>query len=97
MHILPEEKDGQMQGGAVRFPWHFESGSMRARFNPGDGQLYVCGFQGWQTNAHKPTAFERVRYTGKKSYMPTAMHVKDNGIELTFAEAFKKDSVEDAG
>ncbi|HET6249342.1 MAG TPA: DUF6797 domain-containing protein [Tepidisphaeraceae bacterium] len=97
MHILPEEKDGQMQGGAVRFPWHFESGSMRARFNPVDGQLYVCGFQGWQTNAHKPTAFERVRYTGKKSYMPTGMHVKDNGIELTFAEPFKKDSVEDAG
>ena len=51
MHILPEEVNGQMQGGAVRFPWHFNSGSMRARFNPVDGQLYVCGFQGWQTNA----------------------------------------------
>ncbi len=97
LHILPEEVDGQMQGGAVRFPWHFTSGCMRARFNPADGQLYVCGFQGWQTNARRQTAFERVRYTGKKSYLPTALHVKDNGIQITFAEPLKKDSVEDAG
>ncbi len=97
LHILHEEVDGQVQGGAVRLPWHFSSGSMRARFNDVDGQLYVCGFQGWQTNAKKPTAFERVRYTGKKSYLPTALHVRDNGIELTFAEPLKKDSAEDAG
>jgi hypothetical protein len=97
LHILPEEVDGQMQGGATRFPWHFETGAMRARFNPVDGQLYECGFTGWQTNSRKATAFERVRYTGKKSYQPTALHVKDTGIEIVFAEPMKKDSVEDAG
>lgn len=97
MHIMTQEVDGIMEGGAVRFPWHFFSGCMRARFNPVDGQLYVCGFQGWQTNAKKPTAFERVRYTGRKCYMPTAMHVQDNGIRLTFSEPLKKEAVEDAG
>ena len=97
LHILHEEVDGQIQGGAVRFPWHFASGAMRARFNPGDGQLYVCGFQGWQTNAHRGAAFERVRYTGAKCYMPTALHVRDNGVEISFPQPLKKDSVEDAG
>ncbi|MDB5356003.1 MAG: Cytochrome c [Phycisphaerales bacterium] len=97
LHILKEEVDGQIQGGAVRFPWHFNSGSMRSRFNPVDGQLYVCGFQGWQTNAKRQTAFERVRYTGKPVYMPTALHVKDNGIEITFTQPLKKESAEDAG
>lgn len=97
LHILPEEVDGQMQGGATRMPWHFQSGSMRARFNPADGQLYVCGFQGWQTNARKLTAFERVRYTGKKQYTPTALHVKDNTIQITFGEPLSKESAADAG
>ncbi|HWE03484.1 MAG TPA: DUF6797 domain-containing protein [Tepidisphaeraceae bacterium] len=97
LHILHEEVDGQIQGGATRFPWHFQTGGMRARFNPADGQLYVCGFQGWQTNAKRGTAFERVRYTGRKIYTPTALHVKDTGIEVTFAEPLKKESAEDAG
>ncbi len=97
LHILPEEVNGQMQGGAVRLPWHFTSGGMRARFNPVDGQLYVCGFQGWQTNAPRQTAFERVRYTAKKSYLPAALHVKDNGIEIVFPESLKKETADDAG
>src|SRR6185369_4443646 len=63
MHILHEEVNGQEQGGAVRFPWHFYSGAMRARFNPADGQLHVC----------------------------------DNGVEISFAEKLKKETVEDAG
>ena len=42
----------------------------------------------------KDTAFERVRYTGRKVYTPTALHVKDTGIEITFAEPLKKESAD---
>ncbi len=53
-----------MQGGVVRFPLQFQSGIMRARFNPADGQLYVAGLRGWQTTGVKNGCFQRVRYTG---------------------------------
>lgn len=97
MKILKEEVDGQVQGGAIRFPFHFQSGCMRARFNPVDGQLYVCGFRGWQTNAGHPTAFERVRYTGATVQQVSQLHVKDNGIEITFLQPLKKETAADAG
>ena len=42
--------------------------SMRARFNPVDGQLYVAGLKGWQTNGAKDAAFQRVRYTGQAGH-----------------------------
>jgi hypothetical protein len=97
MKILKEEVDGQMQGGAIRFPFHFQSGCMRARFSPVDGQLYVCGFRGWQTNAGHPTAFERVRYTGATVQQVSQLHVKDNGVEITFLQPLNKESAADAG
>ncbi len=37
-------RDGE-QGSLVRLPLEFESGLIRARFNPGDGQLYVAGLR----------------------------------------------------
>ena len=79
------EKVGDIwQGGVVRFPLDFDSGIMRARFSPVDGQLYVCGLKGWQTRAAKDGIFQRVRYTGKTVNMPTEMHVQKDGIAVTF-------------
>ncbi len=46
-----------MQGGVVKFPLKFDSGIMRARFNPVDGQLYVAGLRGWQTNGAEERLF----------------------------------------
>ncbi len=62
---MQEEVDGRPQGGIVRFPLKFDTGIMRARFNPADGQLYVAGLRGWQTDAGHDGALQRVRYTGK--------------------------------
>lgn len=83
--IMPEEVNGVWQGGAVQFPLRFASGIMRARFSPRDGQLYVAGMKGWQTSAARDGCLQRVRYTGKALNMPVEMHVRKNGIELTFA------------
>lgn len=96
-NVMKEEKDGQMQGGVSRFPVEFESGAMRARFSATDGNLYVCGLKGWQTGARRDTAFERVRYTGKPAHMPIALHVKDDGIEITFTDPVTKESAADPG
>jgi hypothetical protein len=86
------------QGGFVKMPLNFISGIMRGRFNPKDGQLYVAGLKGWQTNGAKDGALQRVRYTGQPLLSAVGMAVKKNGIALTFstkldaAEAGNKDN-----
>ena len=87
--------NGLMQGGVVKFPLKFTSSVMRARFNKRDGQLYVAGLSEWQSNASKPTGFDRVRYTGKKVYSVRGLKVLKNGVALTFTEPLATDSVAD--
>ncbi len=93
---LQEKVDGQPQGGVILFPVKkFNSGSMRARFNPKDGQFYHCGLKGWQTSGARDGGFQRVRYTGKKTYLPVGLNVKTNGIVLTFADKLDRELAED--
>jgi hypothetical protein len=94
--VLPETVDGIPQGGVVPMPGlAFETGIMRARFNPRDGQLYVCGLTGWATNCVNPSGFYRVRYTGKPVCLPSALHVRPDGIALTFTARLDKEAAED--
>jgi hypothetical protein len=84
--ILPEKVGEQWQAGCVRLPLNFVTGIMRGRFNHRDGQLYLCGLQGWQTSGSRLSDLYRVRYTGKPFYSVEALHVKPNGIELRFTQ-----------
>ncbi len=95
-NTMIEQVDGIWQGGVVRFPLDFDSGIMRARFSPTDGQLYVTGLKGWQTRAAKDGCFQRVRYTGKPVNLPTEMHVKRDGIAITFTSPLDPSSATDA-
>jgi hypothetical protein len=85
-----------LQGGTVKLPWTFESGVMRGRFSPKDGQLYVCGMTGWQTTAAKDGCLQRVRYTGKPVNLPVALHVKPKGISITFNQPLDPKSANDS-
>ena len=80
-----EHVNGVPQGGAFRFPFKFDTGAMRARFSPIDGQLYVTGLKGWQTDGAKDAALQRVRYTGKTVAFPGELHVTDKGIHIAFS------------
>jgi hypothetical protein len=80
----------------VPFNLKFASGVMRGRFNPKDGQLYVCGLKGWQNSATRDGGFFRVRYTGKPVHMPVKAHVAKNGIRLTFSSPLESTSASDA-
>jgi type 1 glutamine amidotransferase len=89
--ILKEQVDGAWQGGAMRLPIPpFLSGVCRGRFRTSgegaDGHLYVCGLDGWQTNATRDGCLQRVRYVGGKLLLPTELHAYANGVELAFAE-----------
>jgi hypothetical protein len=94
-YILRERAGETWQGGAIRFPFKFLSGSMRGRFNPGDGQLYVVGMRGWQTDANRDGCFQRVRYTGKPAYLPLRARVTPRGIDLTFTDPLDKETAGD--
>ncbi len=85
------------QGAVCRFPLAFDSGIMRARFDPADGQLYVCGLRGWQTNGGRDGTFQRVRWTGKTVHHPLSFAVTRTGVEIAFTSPLDKASVEDAG
>jgi glucose/arabinose dehydrogenase len=90
--VMYEEVDGGpaaaeatlVQGGVAKLPVKFTSSAMRPRFNPADGQLYVVGLKGWQSNAAGDGGFDRVRYTGAPVRMPTALHVTADGVAITF-------------
>ncbi|MCA9267951.1 MAG: hypothetical protein KDA41_05745 [Planctomycetales bacterium] len=84
--VMHESVDGTPQGGTVKLPLFFESGVMRGRFSPRDGQLYACGLVGWQTAAAKDGCLQRARYTGGPVHLPVGLHVKPDGIAITFQE-----------
>ena len=90
-----ESVDGVEQGGLVRFPLKFDSGVMRGRFSPRDGQLYTCGLVVWQSNGPKQGAFHRVRYTGKPVNMVRDLKVRSNGVVLTFTRPLDPASAAD--
>ncbi|MDH3583809.1 MAG: hypothetical protein OER86_06305, partial [Phycisphaerae bacterium] len=97
LFLVLDEKIGKTrQGGVIQIPVaKFDSGAMRARFHPGDGQLYVSGLQGWQTSGARDGCFQRVRHTGKKVYLPTGLNVTRSGLRLHFDQPLDRKYVED--
>ncbi len=90
-----KSNDTAAQAAIVAFPLAFNSGVMRARVHPKDGQVYLCGLKGWDTNAVFDGQFCRVRYTGKPVYMPTAFQVTKAGIDITFASKLDPNTAND--
>jgi mono/diheme cytochrome c family protein len=96
----------QMQGGIVRLfggadanqmtgqPLKLTSSAMRGRFNARDGQLYVAGLSGWQSDAVSLTGFDRIRYTGAPVQTVRGLKVVPTGVELRFSEPLDPASVD---
>jgi hypothetical protein len=95
--VIQENVGGVDQAGVYKFPLRFESGAMRARFSPHDGQLYVSGLKGWQTSGAKDGCLQRVRYTGKPVFIPNTLHVHENGIHIGFTQPLDSELAEDLG
>jgi hypothetical protein len=96
-HVMTEEVDGVTQASMVRFPLKFQTGLMRGRCNPKDGQIYVCGLRGWQTDGSKEGGFYRVRYTGAEVNTPLQMHALKDGVEIDFPGALDAAAAGDPG
>lgn len=84
------------QAAASVFPYNFDSGIMRGRFNAKDGQFYTCGLGGgWQAGGVKYGCLNRVRYTGKSLAFPIQVRATASGLELEFAEKLDAASAAD--
>jgi hypothetical protein len=97
--IVPHERVGErLQGGVCVLPIpDFPTGTMRGRFNPDNGHLYLCGMSAWATEQlHMPGGFYRIRATGKPVYVPVELHAHREGIDLVFSDSLERASVEDA-
>ncbi|MEQ6121222.1 DUF6797 domain-containing protein [Reichenbachiella sp. MALMAid0571] len=95
--LVPHEKvNGQMQGSLFELPIpNFQTGVMRGRFHPTDGQLYACGMSAWGTKQRaQPGALYRVKYTGEPVIAPVKVHAIKSGLKLVFATQLDKSSAE---
>ncbi len=95
LNVVSEQVDGVTQGGAVRMRMSFDTGVMRGRFHPTDGQLYVAGLKGWQTTGLRDGGLYRVRYTGKPMYTIEAVKVTPTGMTLRFTDPLDRGSAGD--
>ncbi|MDF1863032.1 MAG: c-type cytochrome [Verrucomicrobiales bacterium] len=89
LEVVPHETiNGQMQGGLCRLPIpDFPTGTMRGRFHPENGHLYLCGMSAWGTaQMQLPGGFYRIRATGKPMHLPTGMRATRKGLEITFSD-----------
>ena len=94
--VLRDQVNDVKQGGVVQFPLKFDSGIMRARFHPQDGQLYVAGLKGWQTVGARDGCLQRVRYTGGQLLMPVGIKVRRDALAVSFATELEAASANDA-
>ncbi|MDH3650484.1 MAG: hypothetical protein OEQ53_12435, partial [Saprospiraceae bacterium] len=95
--VMTQKINNEEQGGMVELPVPmFPTGIMRARFNPKDGQMYVCGMSAWATSRMiQVGGLYRVRYTDKPLNLPINMRALDAGMELTFSESLDQALAED--
>ena len=88
---VPDPRDASRtvrQGGMVALPIaDLPTGTMRGRFNPGDGQLYACGLFAWAGNRTEPGGLFRLRRTERPLLLPTALQASPGRIGLSFPEA----------
>ena len=62
---------------------------MRGRFNPADGDLYVCGLSAWgSTQTLQLGGLYRVKFRDDgKTLIPTGLHATKNGMRIQFTHA----------
>jgi glucose/arabinose dehydrogenase len=80
-------KVGELEQAAmVPLNLPFDTGIMRGRVHPLDGQVYVAGLRGWLTTAQNAGGLYRVRHTGRPAHLPVDFTVLTTGVQLRFSD-----------
>ncbi len=86
------------QAAIIKLPFNFQTGIMRARVNPADGQVYATGLQGWNGGGRvglREHGIQRLRYTGKPYRMVRDCQVEGDGLRISFNFALDHQSATD--
>jgi mono/diheme cytochrome c family protein/glucose/arabinose dehydrogenase len=94
--VYADSTRSAMQGAVVALPGVYTTPTLKGRVNPSDGQLYLAGFQIWQSLAKDVSSLVRLRYTGRPSTLPTAVHAGQQGILVRFATRLDAAAARDA-
>ncbi len=86
MRVQLEKVNGTYQGAVFPFREGWASGLLRLSFGK-DGTLFGgMTSRGWASTGPAPFALQRLSWTGKTPFEMKAIHVQDDGLELTFTE-----------
>ncbi|MEX2367859.1 MAG: DUF6797 domain-containing protein [Balneolaceae bacterium] len=93
--VLIDTTSSAIQGGVSVIPGEYPAPAMKGAVHPVDGQLYVGGFNIWDTNSNGVSALIRLRHTSRPYYLPVSFSVREGGIMLRFATDLEEASVQD--
>lgn len=82
--IYHNQENGTWQGGIAELPVQFPAPLMKARMNPADGQMYLSGFQVWDSDASQTSGLMRLRYTGGEVPLPVSFKAGKEGVIMRF-------------
>lgn len=85
-----------VQGALIVLPGVYRAPTSKGRVGPADGQLYLAGFSIWGSNAREVSSLVRLRYTGRPSRLPLAVHSGLQGILVRFATPLDPATATDA-
>jgi mono/diheme cytochrome c family protein/glucose/arabinose dehydrogenase len=94
--VYVDSTPSAVQGAIVPLPGTFTTPTLKARVHPTDGQLYLAGFQIWQSKAKDVSSLTRLRYTGRPSTIPVAVRAGQQGILVRFATRLDAATARDA-
>ena len=97
-YLMIQDFANTSQAAIVKLPFDFQTGIMRARVNPADGQVYATGLQGWNGGGRvglRNKGIQRLRYTSKPHKMVSDCKVEPDGLRLRFNFAVDVASAKD--
>ncbi|MEM1094717.1 MAG: DUF6797 domain-containing protein [Bacteroidota bacterium] len=75
-----------VSGGVQRVPLAYDAPLQKAAVNPADGQLYMAGFQIWDSRAEHVSGLARLRYTGQPAPLLDGFAAGTQGLVLDFGQ-----------
>lgn len=85
--VLIDSTSNGLQGAVVSVNANYSTPIIKGTMGPHDGQLYMAGFNLFGSSSKGISAIQRLRYTGKNSYMPNHFKVGRQGVLLSFDSA----------
>ncbi len=82
--VLIDSTSTTLQGAVAPIHSTYSTPVLKGAIGPADGQLYMAGFNLFGSSSKGISAVQRLRYTGKRSYMPDGFRAGKQGIVISF-------------